>query len=109
MKPKKKKKRELRQAFARFLKFAAPRKSHRNSFTRELRSIAILAQDKLGDSVLLTPLLKMIGAKFSKLEIHIITFSKASYNFIRANSKILVKMPEQKNRYSLLNNLSLIS
>ncbi len=88
MKPKKKKKRELRQAFSRFLQFAAPRKSHRNSFTGELRSIAILAQEKLGDSVLLTPLLKMLGAKFPKLEIHIITFSKASYNFFRTDSRI---------------------
>jgi heptosyltransferase III len=88
VKPKKKKKRELRQAFARFLQFAAPRKNPCDSFTGEPRSIAILAQEKLGDSVLLTPLLKMLGATFPELEIHIITFSKASYNFFLTDSRI---------------------
>lgn len=88
MKPKKKKKRELRQAFARFLQFITPRRNPGNLCTVPFRSIAILAQEKLGDSVLLTPLLKTLRAKFPELEIHIVTFSKASYNFFRTDSTI---------------------
>jgi len=88
VKPKKKKKRQLRQAFAKFLQLTVPKRKSAGSFSGPLRSIAILAQEKLGDSILLTPLLKNLRAKFPDLAIHIITFTKASFNFFSADPDI---------------------
>lgn len=81
MRPKKKKKRQFRQAFARTLQRIAPRRSGDALFSGPLRSIAILAQEKLGDCVLLTPLVRNLRKAFPGLEIHIIAFSRASRSF----------------------------
>jgi ADP-heptose:LPS heptosyltransferase len=81
MKPKKKKKRQFRQAFARTLQRLTPEKRGNATFSGPLNSVVILAQEKLGDSVLLTPLLKNLRRAFPKLEIHIIAFSQASARF----------------------------
>jgi len=88
VKPKKKKKRQLREAFAKFLQLTVPKRKSEGPFSGPLRSIAILAQEKLGDSILLTPLLKNLRAKFPDLAIHIITFTKASFNFFSADQDI---------------------
>ena len=81
MKPRKKKKRVLRQAFARLLQRIVRRRSGSAEFSGPLRSIAILAQEKLGDCVLLTPLVRNLRRAFPDLEIHIIAFSRASASF----------------------------
>lgn len=81
MKPKKKKKRQFRQAFARFLQRTGPKRSGSEVFTGPLNSIAILAQEKLGDCVLLTPLVRNLRKAFPGVEIHIIAFSQASARF----------------------------
>ncbi|RTY36812.1 lipopolysaccharide heptosyltransferase family protein [Chlorobium phaeovibrioides] len=85
---KKKKKRQFRQLFARTLQHFAPKRSGSAPFTGKLESIAILAQEKLGDSVLLTPLIRNLRKAFPKLEIHIIAFSEASANFFRNDSNV---------------------
>jgi ADP-heptose:LPS heptosyltransferase len=81
MKPKKKKKRQFRQAFARSLQRLTRDKGGNAAFSGPLDSIAILAQEKLGDSVLLTPLLRNLRQAFPKLEIHVVAFSQASARF----------------------------
>jgi ADP-heptose:LPS heptosyltransferase len=81
MKPKKKKKRQFRQAFARTLQRLTRDKGGNTAFSGPLESVAILAQEKLGDSVLLTPLLRNLRQAFPKLEIHVIAFSQASARF----------------------------
>lgn len=82
-KPRKKKKRQFRQLFARTLQHFTPKRSGSAPFTGKLESIAILAQEKLGDSVLLTPLIRNLRHAFPKLEIHIIAFSRASAGFFQ--------------------------
>lgn len=89
----------LRQAFARFLQLTVPRKKNRSGFSGKLCTIAILAQEKLGDSILLTPLLKNLRAKYPCLEIHIITFSRASFNFFRCDPNVTAV--HQAKRYPL--------
>ncbi|NQU45780.1 MAG: glycosyltransferase family 9 protein [Chlorobium sp.] len=86
--PKKKKKRQLRQAFARTLQRIMPQRAGNTPFTGTLNTIAILAQEKLGDSVLLTPLIRNLRKAFPKLEIHIIAFSEASANFFRNDPEV---------------------
>jgi len=86
--PKKKKKRQLRQAFARTLQRLTPKRAGNTPFTGNLNTIAILAQEKLGDSVLLTPLIRTLKKTFPKLEIHIIAFSRASAEFFQSDPDI---------------------
>ena len=88
MKPKKKKKRPFRQAFAKILQLIVTKRRSDLPFSGPFRSIAILAQEKLGDSILLTPLLKNLREEFPDLSIHIITFTKASFNFFSADPDI---------------------
>ncbi|HWR01702.1 MAG TPA: glycosyltransferase family 9 protein [Chlorobaculum sp.] len=88
MKPKKKKKRQFRQAFARTLQRLTKKKDGNASFSGPLNSVAILAQEKLGDSVLLTPLLRNLRKAFPKLEIHIIAFSQASARFFLSDPDV---------------------
>lgn len=83
MKPQKKKKRQFRQSFARFLQLVTPKKNGNAPFTGPLDSIAILAQEKLGDCILLTPLVRQLRQAFPESEIHIIAFSQASASFFR--------------------------
>lgn len=83
MKPKKKKKRQFRQTFARLLQGIIPGKSGTATFTGSLESIAILAQEKLGDCILLTPLIRNLRRARPALEIHLIVFSQASAAFFR--------------------------
>lgn len=78
---KKKKKRQFRQLFARSLQRFARHRSGSSNFSGLLRSVAILAQEKLGDCVLLTPLVRNLRQSFPDLEIHIIAFSRATANF----------------------------
>lgn len=88
MKPRKKKKRQFRQAFAHFLQHLTPYKKGSASFTGQLNTIAILAQEKLGDCVLLTPLIRNLRKAYPKLEIHIIAFSRTSTEFFKTDPDV---------------------
>jgi ADP-heptose:LPS heptosyltransferase len=86
--PPKKKKRQFRQAFAYFLQRITPARSGVAEFSGPLDSIAILAQEKLGDCVLLTPLIRKLRQAYPALEIHIIAFSRASAEFFMNDTAI---------------------
>jgi heptosyltransferase III len=77
------KKRLFRKFFARSLQVLSHKKHSDQHFTGKLDSIAILATEKIGDSVLLTPLLRNLRHHFPKLEIHVICVKKASADFFR--------------------------
>ncbi|UWX57858.1 glycosyltransferase family 9 protein [Chlorobaculum sp. MV4-Y] len=100
MKPRKKKKRQFRQLFARSLQRLAPARSGSAEFSGPLRSVAILAQEKLGDCVLLTPLVRNLRCAFPDLEIHLIAFSRASASFFMNDPAVtavhLVKKQPQR-------------
>lgn len=97
MKPRKKKKRQFRQAFAHFLQRIATKKSGMETFSGPLKSIAILAQEKLGDCVLLTPLIRNLRKRYPDLEIHIIAFSQASAGFFRNDPEVTAIHLAKKN------------
>jgi len=88
MKPRKKKKRQFRQAFARLLQRASRHRSGIAEFSGTLDSVAILAQEKLGDCVLLTPLIRNLRRAFPALDIHIIAFSRASASFFMSDPEV---------------------
>ena len=97
MRPKKKKKRQFRQAFARFLQRIVTEKSGTKTFFGPLNSIAILAQEKLGDCVLLTPLIRNLHKRYPDLEIHIIAFSQASAAFFKNDPAVTAIHLAKKN------------
>jgi len=82
-----KKKRRFRQSFARFLHHIAKR-TPGTACPEHPRSIAILAQEKLGDCILLTPLLENLRTLYPNLELHVITFSRASEQFLKHDPNI---------------------
>jgi len=88
MKTRKKKKRQLRQAIARLLQRITPPRSGIAEFRGPLDSVAILAQEKLGDCVLLTPLVRNLRRAFPDLDIHIIAFSRASASFFMNDPEV---------------------
>ena len=88
MKPRKKKKRQFRQAFARLLQRLSRTRSGNAEFSGPLNSVAILAQEKLGDCVLLTPLIRNLRRAFPDLEIHLIAFSRASASFFMNDPQV---------------------
>ncbi|MBN1929370.1 MAG: glycosyltransferase family 9 protein [Chlorobiaceae bacterium] len=97
MKPRKKKKRQFRQAFAGLLQRLLPARSGSATFSGPLNSIAILAQEKLGDCVLLTPLIRNLRRAFPDLRIHIIAFSRASAGFFMNDPEVTaVHMAKKK-------------
>ena len=53
----------------------------KSTFEGEINSIVILAQEKLGDAILLTPLLKNLQRVLPNAEVHIITNSSIHYFF----------------------------
>jgi len=97
MKPRKKKKRQFRQAFARLLQRITPARSGAAEFSGPLNSVAILAQEKLGDCVLLTPLIRNLHRTLPDLRVHIIAFSRASASFFQNDPAVTaVHLVKQK-------------
>ena len=92
-----KKKRLLRRLFARALQLLAHKELSNQPFTGQLDSIVILAQEKLGDSILLTPLLRNLRHHFPNLEIHLCCFTKASAQFFRNDPHITAIHEVKKN------------
>jgi ADP-heptose:LPS heptosyltransferase len=76
-----KKKKLFRTLVAHTLQLLVRKKTSSQQFTGQLNSVVILAQEKIGDSILLTPLLGNLRHHFPNLEIHLVCFSKASADF----------------------------
>ncbi len=49
----------------------------------KLDTIAIFVQEKLGDALLLTPLIRFLSTHFPGIRITLLTFSKATYSFFK--------------------------
>mgnify|MGYP001806062435 CR=1 FL=1 len=83
-----KKKRKFRQGFARLLQKMLRKPLLHAPYTGPVNSVIILAQEKYGDAILLTPLLKLLKQKFTDTEIHVVTFSRAVHGFFRSDRNI---------------------
>ena len=85
-----KKKRLFRQALARILQKLVNKPLLSAPHTGALKTIAILAQEKYGDAILLTPLLKSLKKEFPETKIHLFTFNKTIAEFFNTDSNIAV-------------------
>jgi ADP-heptose:LPS heptosyltransferase len=83
-----KKKRIARKLFARAIRIIGSRKPPAGGFSGQLRSVALLAQEKLGDAILLTPLVGNLKQRFPGVSIHIIAFSRQTADFFRNDPSI---------------------
>ena len=85
-----KKQRLFRQVLAKNLQKLFHRKLRQPPYRGPLDSIAILVQEKFGDAILLTPLLKNLKISFPDTEIHLFTFSKAVFGFFSTDTNVTV-------------------
>ncbi len=89
MKPKDwKKQRRFRQGFARLLQKILNKPLLQSPYNGPLNSIIILAQEKYGDAILLTPLLQQLKQQFPAAAVHVVTFSTATHDFFRYDRNI---------------------
>lgn len=83
-----KKKRRFRQSFARLLQKMFRRPLLQAPYTGPVNSVIILAQEKYGDAILLTPLLKQLKWHYPDCAVHVVTFSRATYTFFQSDRNI---------------------
>ncbi|NTW75054.1 MAG: glycosyltransferase family 9 protein [Chlorobiaceae bacterium] len=83
-----KKQRRFRQGFARFLQKIGKRRGDLRAFDGPLDSVVILAQEKLGDAILLTPLIGNLRRAYPRLRIHVIVFSQPVYDFFSTDRNV---------------------
>ena len=88
MKPKKKKKRQFRQAFARTLQHVGKRRNPQHRFQGPLREVAILARERYGDAIMLTPLIGCLRKRYPDVSITVIAFSKIIFDFFSADPNV---------------------
>ncbi len=100
-----KKKRVRRQTLARVLQTLRNRPLNQSTYTGPLKSIVILAQEKYGDAILLTPLLKNLKKAYPETAIHLVTFSKTATAFFSADPHITAIHYAKGNRITYLKSI----
>jgi ADP-heptose:LPS heptosyltransferase len=93
----KKKKKPFRHRFAQTLQFMAKRRKKQPFPDKPLESIVILAKERYGDSIMLTPLIGALRKEFPELSISIITFSQIVFNFFSSDTNVTAVYYTKKN------------
>ena len=88
MKKEWKKQRRFRQQFAMLLQKAMNKPLLQPPYTGPRDSVVLLAQEKYGDAILLTPLIALLKEKCPGTAIHVVTFSKATCLFFLSDRNI---------------------
>jgi len=91
------KKKPFRHRFAQTLQFMAKRRQKQPCLDKPLESIVILAKERYGDSIMLTPLIGALRREYPELSIYIITFSQIIFNFFSADPNITAVYYTKKN------------
>jgi heptosyltransferase III len=91
------KKKPFRHRVAETLQFMAKRRKNQPFPDKPLESIVILAKERYGDSIMLTPLIGALRSEFPELSISIITFSQIIFNFFSADPNISAVYYTKKN------------
>lgn len=87
----------FRISLARALQRIINKRNSYQQFTGELNSVVILSGEKIGDSILLTPLLRNLRLHFPKLEIHLICITHTSAEFFKNDPHITAIHEVKKN------------
>ncbi len=86
-----------KRILVRLMRFFLPDYQAKPKFDGPFRSIAILVQERSGDTILLTPLLKILRLTHPNLIIHLVIFSDEGYIF--ENDKNVNKVIRAKKKY----------
>jgi heptosyltransferase-3 len=97
MKSKKKKTQPFRQRFAKTLQFISKRRITQRLPDKPLESIAILAKERFGDSIMLTPLIESLRREYPDLLIYIITFNQIIFDFFSTDTNVTAVYYTKKN------------
>lgn len=81
-------KRWFKRSLIRIISWFIHSREQYSCFEGSPESIAILAQERLGDAILLTPLLRNLKKYLPDIRIHIIALSPVSYNFFKNDPNI---------------------
>ncbi len=92
-----KKKKPFRHRFAQTLQFMAKGRQKQPRLDKPLESIVILAKERYGDSIMLTPLIGALRREYPELSITIITFSQLIFNFFSADPNITAVYHTKRN------------
>lgn len=87
-----------KRRLVKILGFVLPGLPEKPKFNGPLNSIAILAQEKLGDAILLTPLIGILKNKLPDLEVHVIAFSGVAEFF--AGDPNITQVYQAKGHYA---------
>jgi heptosyltransferase-3 len=93
----KKKKKPFRHRVAQTLQFMAKWRKKQPFPDKPLKSIVILAKERYGDSIMLTPLIGALRREHPELSISIITFTQIVFNFFSADPNITAVYYTKKN------------
>jgi heptosyltransferase-3 len=88
MKPTIKQKLPFRLRFAKALQHVAHRQSTTFIPSQAPESIVILAKERYGDCIMLTPLIGCLRKKYPSLSIYILTFNQTIFDFFSADSNV---------------------
>lgn len=76
-----KQKKKIRELFIRLLRVMARKRIYKGPFDGTVRTAVILASERYGDCILLTPLLVLLRKKYPGIELHLIVFKQSIYDF----------------------------
>lgn len=94
---KQKKKRPFRHRFAKMLQCITKKRTTKPVPDKPLESIIILAKERYGDCIMLTPLIGSLRREFPELLIYIITFNQIIFDFFSADPNITAVYHTKKN------------
>lgn len=80
--------RQIKRSLIRFLGWITGEMKQVQDPVTDVKSVVILAQEKLGDCILLTPLLSLIKENRPEISVTLICFSKASASFFQSDSHV---------------------
>ncbi len=92
-----KKKRPFRHRFASALQRITKRRNREVAFDQPLKSVVILAKERYGDSIMLTPLIGSLRRDFPGISIFIITFNQIIFDFFSSDPNITAVYHTKKN------------
>ena len=97
-----KQKRPFRHRFANALQFMAKRRQKQPFLDKPIESVVILAKERYGDCIMLTPLIGSLRREFPELSIFIVAFNQIIFDFFSTDPNITAVYHTKKNliRYS---------
>ncbi len=97
MKAPKKRNRPFRNRFANTLQFISRRRLKEYTPDKAPKSIIILAKERYGDCIMLTPLIGQLRKKYPELSIYVVTFTRMIFDFFNGDPNITAVYHTKKN------------